>query len=330
MKTWVQNQIDAKSKKALPVLSFPGVQLINITVDRLISSADNQANCLKAVADSVPAAAAVSFMDLSVEAECFGSKIKFGDNEVPTVTGSIVSSLEEAEKLEIPQVGGKRTKVNIEAIRRASKMIADRPLFAGVIGPFSLAGRLCDVTEAMIYCYEEPEMMRTLVEKCATFIQKYILSYKEAGANGVIMAEPLAGILSPDLAEEFSVRYVREIIKNVQDDNFIVLYHNCGNSVPHMLDRIITQNAAAYHFGNAVNLSEILKRMPQNVLVMGNINPVLFKNADAEAIRKETLNLLEACGNYPNFIISSGCDIPPSSKWENIKAFFETVSDYYK
>ncbi len=28
---------------------------------------------------------------------------------------------------------------------------------------------------------------------------------------------------------------------------------------------------------------------------------------------------------YPNFLISSGCDIPPITPWENIDAFFAAV-----
>ena len=35
------------------------------------------------------------------------------------------------------------------------------------------------------------------------------------------------------------------------------------------------------------------------------------------------------CCKYPNFAISSGCDIPPMSKWENIDAYFEAVSEFY-
>ena len=38
---------------------------------------------------------------------------------------------------------------------------------------------------------------------------------------------------------------------------------------------------------------------------------------------------MNACCKYPNFVISSGCDIPPASKWENIDAFFKAVDEFY-
>lgn len=70
-------------------------------------------------------------------------------------------------------MGAGRTGLYVEAIEKAVGMIQDRPVFAGVIGPFSLAGRLMDVTEAMIYCYEEPDMVHVLLEKATAFITDY-------------------------------------------------------------------------------------------------------------------------------------------------------------
>ena len=146
MKQWVQDMIASEHKKAMPVLSFPSVQLMGISVRELISSAESQAQGMKLIADRVDSSASVSLMDLSVEAEAFGSTIRFSDNEVPTVTGAIVTDEDEAEALQIPPVGAARTGIYIDAIRRAVELITDRPVFAGVVGPFSLAGRLLDVS----------------------------------------------------------------------------------------------------------------------------------------------------------------------------------------
>ena len=99
MKQWVADVIAAPGKKALPVLSFPSVQLLGITVRELIGSSDSQARGMKMIAARVPSLASVSLMDLSVEAEAFGSRIRFTDNEVPTVQGSIVTDEDEADAL---------------------------------------------------------------------------------------------------------------------------------------------------------------------------------------------------------------------------------------
>ncbi|MBR2276088.1 MAG: methyltransferase, partial [Lachnospiraceae bacterium] len=156
MYEWVAQTIASKEKKALPVLSFPAIQKLNISVQDIVKDSDKQAEGIKLIADHFDTAAAVSYMDLSVEAEAFGSEIRYSENEVPTVVGHIIESMEEAEALKVPEIGAGRTGSNIEAMKKAASLITDRPLFAGIIGPFSLAGRLLDVTEAMMYCFDEP------------------------------------------------------------------------------------------------------------------------------------------------------------------------------
>lgn len=331
MKKWLEEWQAAPVKKAFPILSFPAVQLMGISVKDLIGHGDVQAEGMKLVAQQTDGAASVSLMDLSVEAECFGAKIRFSENEVPTVIQSVVSTKEEAETLTVPPVGSGRTGIYLDAIRQASEEITDRPVFAGVIGPYSLAGRLMDVTEIMILCYEEPDMVHTVLRKATRFLIDYCKAYKERGADGVILAEPLAGVLSPALEEEFSEPYTREIVESVQDDSFIVIYHNCGSGTMLMTDSIAATGAAAFHFGNAADMEEMLRKMPKDKLVMGNIDPAgQFRNGTPESIRKETLALMERCCKYDNFVISSGCDIPPMSKWENIHAFFGAVKDFYE
>ena len=333
MKQWVRDQIASPVKKGVPVLSFPSTQLLGITVRELIASSELQAKGMKAVADRTPAAAAVSMMDLSVEAETFGATIHVSDDEVPTVVGAILEdaeSVEDVEGMKQPKVGDGRTGIYIDAISEAVKLITDRPVFAGIIGPYSLAGRLMDMTNIMVNCYEEPEMVHAVLERATDFLIEYAKGYKAVGAHGIVMAEPAAGLLSPDLNEEFSVPYVKKVVDAVQDDEFIVIYHNCGPAVDKMIPELLETGAAGYHFGNASNMADILPQMPSGVLVMGNVDPVSqFRNGTVDSIKDDTKRIMSECKNYPNFIISSGCDIPPVSPWENIDAFFEAVDEFY-
>ncbi len=331
MTEWLRDQISLKRKKPIPVLSFPSVSLLNITVSELIGSAELQAKGMKRVADEVDSGASVSMMDLSVEAEAFGADIRFSEDEVPTVIGAIVTDEDEATALRVPQVGEGRTGRYVQAIEKAVALITDRPVFAGVIGPFSLAGRLMDVSEAMMNCISEPDMVHATMRKCTDFLMEYCKAYKATGAAGVVLAEPLTGLLSPALAAEFSEPYVREIVNAVQDDNFIVIYHNCGNNTILMIDSILATGAAAYHFGNAIDMAEMLSHIPAGTIAMGNVDPAgQFRGGTPESVAAETKRIMAACcPGHPNFIISSGCDIPPLSGWDNIHAFFAAANEYY-
>lgn len=316
----------SRPKPGLPILSFPAAGKLGVTVEALVQDPELQARAMEYVALNTPSPVAMSPMDLSVEAEAFGAKVCFAAENIPAISGRLVSGEEEARNLSVPRPGAGRTGIYIEGVRRAVERLGSKPLLAGMIGPFSLAGRLMDVTEIMYSCYDEPETVHIVLEKAAAFLIEYGKAMRKAGAAGILMAEPLTGVLNPAMAREFSIPYVKRIIQALQDDSFGIIYHNCGGSVTSMLKDIFSQGAIAYHFGNAVNMKEILENAPQDVLCMGNIDPAAqFAGGSPSSMRNAVEELMACCGSYGNFLPSSGCDIPAHTRWENINAFFQAL-----
>jgi uroporphyrinogen decarboxylase len=96
-----------------------------------------------------------------------------------------------------------------------------------------------------------------------------------------------------------------------------------------LIDSILDTGAKALHFGNAVDLAEMLTLVSADKIVFGNVDPAgQLRGGTPESVREATLTVLEKCANYPNFILSSGCDIPPVSPLENIDAFFKTAAEF--
>lgn len=313
---------------SMPILSYPSISYLLITVKELLNSSEYQVKGMKYIADNFPSSAALSYMDLSTEAEAFNSTIRFVNDEIPTVIGRVINTPDEINNITLPDINNGRIKTAINTIEKAKKIITNKPIYAGIIGPYSLAGRLMDMTELMMNCYDEPDLIHKLLRLCSDFITKIIIKYKNAGADGIIIAEPAAGLLSPTLCEEFSSNYIKDINSKVNDENFIFIYHNCGNTLP-LYQSIIDINADIYHFGNSIDIEKMLKLMPEDKIIMGNIDPILIKNGTPEQIRKTVLELLSRCGHYDNYIISSGCDIPPTAPLINISAYFNSVKEFY-
>lgn len=324
MKQWVNDLKD--NKTVIPILSFPAIQLLNCRLQDFLNSSELQAEGMRLVTERCHTGVGIGMMDLSIEAECFGANIRFEEDDIPTVVGALVE--DDASDLEVPEVS-KRARVYIEAIEKYIDKTGN-PVFPGMIGPFSLAGRLLDVTEALALCYEDPELVLDVLEKATEFLIKYGKEFKKIGANGIIMAEPLAGILSPRLVQEFSSDFVKRIVDELQDDEFIVIYHNCGNNVVKMADSIASVGCPIYHFGNVIKLEDMIEKMPKDVVVMGNIDPVgVLKDGRVEFVEKATKDLLDVCSKYDNFVLSSGCDVPHSAPWDNIDMFIKTGMEYY-
>ncbi len=328
MTEWMRGIIESKRMMAMPIMTHPGIEIIDGSVLKAVTDGNVHAQSIIALAKRYPTAAATVIMDLTVEAEAFGAKINFEEDVVPTVVGRMLETAEDIERLEVPSLKQGRVPEYLKANLIAAREITDRPVLAGCIGPFSLAGRLFDMSEIMVLIYQNPDAARLLLEKCTAFIHKYCLTLKEAGANGVVMAEPAAGLLSDDDCREFSTLFVKRIVEDVQDDYFTVVLHNCGNK-GHCTKAMVESGAAALHFGNECDMAQVTPDVPRNILSMGNLDPVsLFKDAAPEEMKKATSDLLARMTEYPNFVISSGCDTPPHTPFANIDAFFQAVEEY--
>jgi uroporphyrinogen decarboxylase len=328
MKHWVGSLLQSNKRVAIPIMTHPGIDFIGKRVIDVVTDGDAHYAAIEALNKNYPAAAATIIMDLTVEAEAFGCKIQFGEHEVPTVTERLVSDFDSVERLAIPTLQSGRVQQYLQAATLASQNITDKPVLAGCIGPYSLAGRLFDMTEIMTAAYIEPDTILLLLNKCTQFIMEYAKAMKATGANGIIMAEPAAGLLSDDMCQQFSSDFVKQIVDAVQDDNFLFILHNCGNT-GQVTQQMVNTGANGFHFGNKIDMLQVCQDVPSDKLVLGNLDPVGdFKMASATEMKQRTLDLLHKTAKFKNFVLSSGCDTPPHVPADNIKAFYAALNEY--
>ena len=328
MKAWKTQLMNQEQRSAMPIMTHPGISMIRKKVIDAVTDGEVHYQAIKALADHYPAAAATMIMDLTVEAEAFGCRINFTEEEVPTVAERLVSDHESVKKLEVPGTDRGRIKEYLKAARLAAENISQKPVFGGCIGPFSLAGRLYDMTEIMTAIFMEPDTIHELLEKCTSFLIAYSKELRKKGMNGLIMAEPAAGLLDESLCDIFSSAYIRRIVESVQDDHFLFILHNCGNT-GQVTRSMIRTRAQGLHFGNRIDMVRSLREVPAGILVFGNLDPVgAFKMATPDEMSRMTCELLETTGDFKNFVISSGCDTPPGVTPENIRAFYSALRKY--
>ncbi len=325
---WIQSILEAEARLAMPITTSLGMELLGQPLGQVFVDGQVQSDCIVALAKKYPSIAALTQMDLSVEAEAFGGVAKLSDTEAPTIVGGLVTDMASVEALAVPKVGAGRTWEYLRAARLTAGQIADRPTFGGVIGPFSLACRLMDMGELMSATRRDPDLVHALLEKCVSFLTTYARAFKDAGINGVIVAEPAAGLISPAFCQTFSSDYVKRIVDATQDDTFAVILHNCGNTSGQITAMLYT-GAKCLHFGNAVDMNLIMPQLPKDVIGFGNVDPLkVMKLGEAFHVKSRTLELLEQMGKYRNFVLSTGCEVPPGATIENLDAFFKTLDVY--
>lgn len=313
----------ARTRDPLFILSFPAAAALGKTVRSMVTDPQVQAEAILEIRRRFSRQAAFTgLMDLSLEAEAFGCPVRFADDDLPTVLEPVIHTPQDAEALVVPDLEAGRIPVTLEALKRVHAQDPDTPLLAGCIGPFSLAGRLADPSAALMMPVTDPDTLKILLDKATACLIQLIEAFKAAGCAGVIMAEPMAGLMSPAMNRRFVVPWLKRIIDAVQTEEFSVMLHNCGPSAGKCWNVLRQSGAAVYHFGNAVDLLPILESSPDTP-VYGNLDPTAFVSETPETIACLTQYLIDSYGQCPMWRLSSGCDIPAAAHPAALQAAFD-------
>ena len=321
------NQIVLRSagRLALPLAVYPGLALTGATVSDIVTNPRIQFEVQAALQHHYGLPFVLSAMDLSAEAEAFGCGLMRSDSEVPTVTGRLVTSQAQADSLAVPQPGDQRTGVYLETVRLLRQLPSQPFVFAGCIGPFSLAARLVGMSEAMELTIADPGLMHTLLQKCTEFLTSYVKAFRAASAHGIIMAEPAAALLSPRMMVAYSSVYIKQIAAGAGDEPFAIVLHNCAAKLLH-LPSVLETGLKAFHFGAPMDIATALDKVAPDVVLCGNLDPVgIFVRLSPAEVTGKARQLLAATTAHRNFAISSGCDLPHNTPLASLDAFYEAL-----
>lgn len=318
----VHKDMDSPKKKCLVLGISVGAALNKTCLSLFYSNLSAQFEAIQAFKDYFSPDFLFTPMDLSVEAECFGGEVFFFDTDAPSIKNRFINSEDQIVHLNIPHVGLKRDKLYLDVASRIVSLKKTTPFFAGATGPFTLAGRLFGITEIFNLTIEDESSTKKLIEKCSQYLLNYIFEFKNIGCDGVLIAEPLAGLLSPGSMHNFSSKYIQSLVGEVQSDDFQVIYHNCGAKKVH-LDAIYETGAAVFHFGAPMDMIAALDKSGEGKIVSGNLDPTkIFLSTDHQFVIHSAKELMGVMKPYPNFLIATGCDLNMRTPLQNISSFF--------
>jgi uroporphyrinogen decarboxylase len=320
--------ISAGRRLAAPLMGFPGIELTDSTLADNLRNSNLQARTLITLNSLVDFDIIFPMMDLTVETEALGATVNWNTDEMPTIHDITVVTEEDANSLVIPDIGaGNRLNVSVETCAALRETFPQKLVWAYVLGPFSIAGRLMGMTEVSIAIKLEPETVHAVLRKANQLLEKQIEALLCTGVDGVMILEPASGMLREDDANEFSNAYIKELVGLIKRRGKSPALHNCGN-INHLIESLCATGIEALHVGSVSSPYEIYPRIPENVVLMGNLDPTeVFLRGSTETIQSETTKLLDKMADCERFIISSGCDIPPGTSIENLKAFELTLSN---
>jgi len=213
MQQWAQDIIDAKDVKILPVQFFPTIPLMeDMGVEKAVKGAEDMAKVMVRTIEEYPdLIACMTGMDLTIDTEAFGGIVNYSEKQAPNIHDAVISTPEEIRALQIPDIHSARVDVQTQATVEAEKVVKDRPVFGGMLGPFSLASNLLEVSKALMMTVTDPESMHILIQKATDYL---ILRAKEYKAKVIFSDNADFSLALGLLKEEISNDWVLILEEN--------------------------------------------------------------------------------------------------------------------
>ncbi len=276
--------------------------------------------------DIIGVDAAIIFSDILVLPEAMGMNLVVEEGKgSPRFTNPIKSrnSLSTVHDADC----SRDLKYVADAIRIVVQKLNGRVPLIGFCGSpwtilaYMVEGKGGDFVHARAMLYEEPALAHELLDKLARNSISYLKMQYEAGANLIQIFDTWAGVLSPELYEEFSLRYIKQIVQSLQPEIPVIVFSKGAN---HSLEKIAAAGASAVGVDWTIPISEAAQRA--GGVVQGNLDPsVLFAHPDV--IRSQAKRILQGAPKGKH-IFNLGHGILPNTPVDNVKTLVNFVNSW--
>ncbi len=267
--------------------------------------------------------AVFALMDVSVETEAVGSKLNYRANQYPDIKSYALSSRTGIASLSIPNPNeAARMPELLKAVKRLRQEVGDDVLVVGcVTGPMTLATQLLGMEKTLYLAIDEPEQFSDLMDFATKVVISFGIAQIEAGAHLPIVFDPSSSpvVIPPQFYREFVLPYLERLFSALKQTGAVANWLHTAGPTESVLPFFPMAGVDIANFDYCVDPLDALQGVPQTCLD-GNIKSLSFIEETPETIADESSRLLDRFTHRGGFILSSGCEIPPESKPENIAA----------
>ena len=272
--------------------------------------------------------AAILFSDILVIPQAMNIEVEMKPGLGPWLPDPVRTSAD-VEKVIVPDVHETLGYV-MEAIKMTKKELDDQVPLIGFAGsPWTI---LCYAVQgqgsknfdiAKKFCFTNPQAAHTLLQKITDTTIAYLKAKVEAGVDVVQIFDSWGGMLSPVDYQEFSWKYIQQIIDALKEEIPVIAF---GKGCWFALDKMAQSGAAALGVDWTCTPQTARILSGGNITLQGNFDPSRLYSPPAE-IKKMVNQMINEFGK-DKYVVNLGHGILPDIPVENAIAFVEAVKEY--
>ena len=174
---------------------------------------------------------------------------------------------------------------------------------------------------ALYLAIDDPDGFEKLLDFATRVIIRFGAAQIEAGAHLPLVFDPSASmaVIPASFFREFELPRLKQIVKAFQSVGASAGWLHIAGPISSILPVLGQTGANILNFDYCVDPNEVLG-IESRLCFNGNIKSLDFEIAEPEHIFNESVRLKNLFEPRGGFILSSGCEIPPGSRPENIEA----------
>ncbi len=277
--------------------------------------------------------AAILFSDILTIPDAMGLGLYFETGEGPKFK-KVVRSAADVASLKVTD-GDKDLDYVMNAVRTIRRELNGRVPLIGFSGsPWTLATYMVEgsstrdfrwVKEFMV---QQPEAMHQMLDILAQSVISYLNAQIRAGAQAVQVFDTWGGVLSGPCYEEFSLRYMRQIVDGLIKENEgrsvpVILFTKGGGQ---WLESMAQTGASCLGLDWTTDIGQARQQVGDRVALQGNMDPFMLF-AQPERIRQEVASILASYGKGSGHVFNLGHGISQFADPEHARAFIDAVHE---
>ncbi len=263
--------------------------------------------------------------DPFTEAEAFGLKIEYPEDSLPEDCGGHPESAAAAAELKpYKTADSRRTMGRVQEIEEFKRLTGDQYFIVGwVEGPMAEYADLRGAGNASLDLFDDPESVHKAMDVIVEAALGFMTCQIEAGADCIGVGDAFASQIGRDLYMEFVFEREKVMIEHIQSKGALAKLHICGNTSAILPDMIKT-GADIIDVDHLVpSMTEFAGLLGPKQVFCGKADPVsVIKDGDAQRIAAAVAQ--DVSDSNGRCIVSAGCEIPPGTSPENMRAFQRT------
>ncbi|SEK74159.1 uroporphyrinogen decarboxylase [Aquimarina amphilecti] len=272
--------------------------------------------------------AAILFSDILVIPQAMNIEVEMKDGIGPWLPNPIRSQAD-VDQVIVPNIDEELGYV-MDAISLTKEKLDNRVPLIGFAGsPWTI---LCyavqgqgskNFDKAKAFCFTQPKAAHQLLQKITDTTIAYLKKKVATGVNAVQVFDSWGGMLSPVDYQEFSWKYIQQIVDALKDETEVIVF---GKGCWFALNEMANSGAAALGVDWTCSARNARYLTGGNITLQGNFDPSRLLSPPSD-IKKMVKQMIDEFGK-DRYIANLGHGILPNIPVENARAFVDAVKEY--